>query len=279
MKLYISDMDGTLLNRDKEISSFSKDVINDLVSKGGYFSIASARTAATALRILKGINLNVPIALMNGVVIYNTSKAEYEKVEALAGDTSEKIISILTTCKINGFMYTIAENKLNTYYECLSSKVLQDFVDERIKKYNKSFQRVESLLDKINNSNKVIYFTLLDEYQPLLKIQHRLKDLPDIETSLYKDVYSEKTYLLEIYSSNASKYNAVRYIRDKYDFDEVIGFGDNYNDVPMIKACNQFYAVDNAVRELKELATGVIEDNNSDGVAKFIRNKESRKNK
>ncbi|HEY9061219.1 MAG TPA: HAD family hydrolase [Pseudobacteroides sp.] len=271
MKLYISDMDGTLLNKDKEISSFSKDVINALISKGGYFSIASARTAATALKILEGINLNVPISLMNGVVIYNTSKAEYEKVEELGHETSKKIISILTNCRVNGLMYTISENRLNTYYECLSSKILRDFVDERIKKYNKSFERVQSLLDKINKINKIIYFTLLDEYEPLVKVQDQLQDLAGIETSLYHDVYSEKTYLLEIYSSNASKYNAVKYLREKYYFDQVIGFGDNYNDIPMLKACSQFYAVDNAVGELKELATGVIGDNNSDGVARFIK--------
>lgn len=263
-------MDGTLLNGDKEISCFSKDIINSLISKGGYFSIASARTAATALKILEGVKLNVPIALMNGVVIYNTSSNEYEKVEALCDNTTEKIVDILRACKIDGFMYTISENKLNTYYEKLTSKVLQEFVDERIKKYNKTFEKVESLLNKINGRDKIIYFTLLDEYDPLLKVHDQLKDLPDIELSLYRDVYSERTYLLEIYSSSASKYNAVEYLRQKYDFNEVVGFGDNYNDIPMLKACNQFYAVDNAVGELKELATGVIEDNNSDGVAKFI---------
>ncbi len=275
MKLYISDMDGTLLNGDKEISGFSKDIINSLISKGGYFSIASARTAATALKILEGVKLNVPIALMNGVVIYNTSSNEYEKVEALCDNTTEKIVQILRTCKIDGFMYTISENKLNTYFEKLTSKVLQEFVDERIKKYNKTFEKVENLLNKINGKDKIIYFTLLDEYDPLLKVHDQLKDLPDIELSLYRDVYSEKTYLLEIYSSSASKYNAVEYLRQKYDFNEVVGFGDNYNDIPLLKACNQFYAVDNAVGELKELATGVIEDNNSDGVAKFIASREN----
>ena len=275
MKLYISDMDGTLLNGDKEISGFSKDIINSLISKGGYFSIASARTAATALKILEGVKLNVPIALMNGVVIYNTSSNEYEKVEALCDNTTEKIVQILRTCKIDGFMYTISENKLNTYYEKLTSKVLQEFVDERIKKYNKTFEKVENLLNKINGKDKIIYFTLLDEYDPLLKVHDQLKDLPDIELSLYRDVYSEKTYLLEIYSSSASKYNAVEYLGQKYDFNEVVGFGDNYNDIPLLKACNQFYAVDNAVGELKELATGVIEDNNSDGVAKFIASREN----
>ncbi len=270
MRLYISDLDGTLLNSNKEISSYSKNIINTLISKGGYFSIASARTEATAMKILDGVKLNVPIALMNGVVIYNTQTCEYENIEALDDNTTEKIVCILRSCGIDGLMYTISENKLNTYYESLTSKVLQEFVDERIKKYNKSFERVGSLTDRINGRDKIIYFTLLDKYDRLQIVHDQLKDLSGIELSFYKDVYSKDLYLLEIYSSNASKHNAVEYIRRKYDFDEVIGFGDNYNDIPMIKACNQFYAVDNAVEELKKLATGVIECNNSDGVAKFV---------
>ncbi|HOV25023.1 MAG TPA: Cof-type HAD-IIB family hydrolase [Pseudobacteroides sp.] len=270
MRLYISDLDGTLLNSNKEISSYSKNIINTLISKGGYFSIASARTEATAMKILDGVKLNVPIALMNGVVIYNTQTCEYENIEALDDNTTKKIVCILRSCGIDGLMYTISENKLNTYYESLTSKVLQEFVDERIKKYNKSFERVGSLTDRINGRDKIIYFTLLDKYDRLQIVHDQLKDLSGIELSFYKDVYSKDLYLLEIYSSNASKHNAVEYIRRKYDFDEVIGFGDNYNDIPMIKACNQFYAVDNAVEELKKLATGVIECNNSDGVAKFV---------
>jgi len=270
MRLYISDLDGTLLNSNKEISSYSKNIINTLISKGGYFSIASARTEATAMKILDGVKLNVPIALMNGVVIYNTQTCEYENIEALDDNTTKKIVCILRSCGIDGLMYTISENKLNTYYESLTSKVSSEFVDERIKKYNKSFERVGSLTDRINGRDKIIYFTLLDKYDRLQIVHDQLKDLSGIELSFYKDVYSKDLYLLEIYSSNASKHNAVEYIRRKYDFDEVIGFGDNYNDIPMIKACNQFYAVDNAVEELKKLATGVIECNNSDGVAKFV---------
>ena len=73
-----------------------------------------------------------------------------------------------------------------------------------------------------------------------------------------------------MYSKTASKYNAVNYIRDYCGFDRIIGFGDNFNDIPLLKACDEFYAVSNAVYELKEKLTGILVDNNSDGVAKFI---------
>ncbi|MDP4180830.1 MAG: HAD family hydrolase [Bacillota bacterium] len=273
MKLYITDLDGTLLNSEKEISAFSKSTLNTLISKGVNFSIASARSLSTALKILSGLKLNAPIALMNGVALYDMESGKYINIEALAQEPAEEIVNILKMRRVEGFMYTISDGVLNTYYETLSSNVLTDFRDERIKKYNKTFEQIENFKDKISENN-IIYFTLLDEYETLIKVYETLKDMPGIEISLYKDVYSDNLYFLEIYSKNASKRNAVNYLRENYNFDEIIGFGDNLNDIPMLKACDEFYAVANAVDELKKLATGVIGDNDSDGVAKYIAKKE-----
>jgi hydroxymethylpyrimidine pyrophosphatase-like HAD family hydrolase len=44
--------------------------------------------------------------------------------------------------------------------------------------------------------------------------------------------------------------------------------------LPLLRACDEFYAVSNAVEELKKKANGIIDDNNSDGVAKFIYRRE-----
>ena len=48
-------------------------------------------------------------------------------------------------------------------------------------------------------------------------------------------------------------------------------FGDGENDVDMFKEADECYAVENAVEELKAIATGVIGSNDADGVAKWLR--------
>lgn len=62
----------------------------------------------------------------------------------------------------------------------------------------------------------------------------------------------------------------MNFLRDKYEYDEIISFGDNLNDISMFLASDESYAVANAKQEVKERATGVIESNDDDGVAKFI---------
>ena len=52
--------------------------------------------------------------------------------------------------------------------------------------------------------------------------------------------------------------------------DRIIAFGDGLNDLPMVEIADECYAVSNAVDELKAIATGIIESNNADGVAKWL---------
>ena len=48
-------------------------------------------------------------------------------------------------------------------------------------------------------------------------------------------------------------------------------FGDGINDIEMFKMADEAYAVENAVPELKEIATGIIAGNNDDAVAKWLK--------
>lgn len=267
--LYISDLDGTLLNSNKEISEYTRNTLNTLIAEGLHFTIATARTAASTVLLLKELNLREPVVLMNGAAIYDIVRDEYINIEEIPEQTANNIINNLKEFGMTGFMYTITGGKLITFYENLSTPALKAFYDERTNKYYKKFDQVDSFLSKTKDNN-VVYFCLLDEYNKLSIMKDELKRLPDIDSVLYRDIYAEDLWYLEIYSINASKYNAVKYLRDNFKFDRIIGFGDNLNDIPLFKACDEGYAVENAVDELKEIAAGVISNNNEDGVTKFI---------
>ena len=55
-----------------------------------------------------------------------------------------------------------------------------------------------------------------------------------------------------------------------WNCDKVVSFGDAINDIPMFEISDECYAVENAVEELKALATGIIDSNDNDGVAKWL---------
>jgi hydroxymethylpyrimidine pyrophosphatase-like HAD family hydrolase len=163
----------------------------------------------------------------------------------------------------------VIDGQLVTYYENLTSKTMKDFYDERVQKYSKTFEHTERFRDRVDE-NSTIYFTMMDEYDLLFDVYNRLKARPDIDMALYRDIYGEGMWYLEIYSVNASKYNAAKFLREQGGYDRLVGFGDNRNDIPLLRACDEFYAVENAVDELKQLATGVIGANVDNGVARFL---------
>ena len=55
-----------------------------------------------------------------------------------------------------------------------------------------------------------------------------------------------------------------------WNCERVISFGDSMNDIPMFEISDESYAVKNALDELKKYATGIIESNEDDGVAKWL---------
>lgn len=272
--LYITDLDGTLLNNSKEVSDFTKTTLNALMAKGVNFSIASARTAASATKILSGLNINIPVVLMNGVIIYDIQRNNYIKTEYIPVNAAEAVLNTLEQGGITGFMYAVRNDHLVTYYENLDSPAMKDFYDERVRKYYKSFAQVDKFSQQVIE-NEIVYFTLVDEYERLSAVLKSLETYEDINAVLYRDIYAEKLWYLEIHSKSASKRNAVNFLREYGKFSKVVGFGDNLNDIPLFRASDECYAVSNAVRELKEIATGVIGDNNCDAVAKFVFDREA----
>ncbi|MFU0827649.1 MAG: HAD family hydrolase [Lachnoclostridium sp.] len=268
--LYISDLDGTLLNPDAELSSYTIQTINDLIGKGMNFTVATARSAASAVHILKDLHLTLPIVLMNGVLIYDIPARQYIKIEYLSPETLAFIYKVLNDFELTGFLYEVKDNMLSTYYETLENQAQIEFLSERVNKYRKVFTKVESFT-QVEQSH-LIYLSLLNTKKRLEGAYQILKTRKDIGLAYYRDVYSkEEMWYLEIFSHKATKYNAVQYLRNTYHFDKIIGFGDNLNDLPLFQACDITCAVANAKEELKKYANYITESNINNGVAEWLR--------
>ncbi len=266
--LYISDLDGTLLDAHASISKKTAEMLNTFIGQGGFFSYATARTAATALIITGEINTNVPVVLMNGVCIFDTVTHKYIRIESICRESLCDMLKILKTFSLSGFLFSINNSILDTYYENIDSDNARKFVEERQKKFGKVFTKVNDFLDCIENN--IIYYSVTDRYEVLEKVYSSLLSVNGIHIDFYRDVYDEEYWYLEVCSDKASKYNAVRYIRETFKFDRVIGFGDNLNDIPMFRACDEAYAVENAKDEVKKHADGIIPSNSANGVARKI---------
>jgi len=268
--LYISDLDGTLLNKSQEITPFTKKIINRLTSNGIHFTIATARTLDTVLHILDGVKLNAPAVLLNGVSIYDTITQRYKKIETIDQACLTGIFKNLSDFGVSGFIYTLENGDIAHYYENLDTEQRKAFHDDRSGKYGRVYTQVKSFSELCDNNKKIVYFSTCDDYALLLPVYERLKTDVRLHIEFYRDIYHEKFWYLEICSAAASKYNAVIFLKKTYGFDNIVAFGDNLNDLPLFRAADKCYAVANAKDEVKEKATAVIGSNIDDGVAKWL---------
>jgi len=265
--LYISDLDGTLLDGSAELSEYTTNALNAMIANGLHFSIATARTFATSGQILADLKLSIPIVLMNGVLIYDIKRQRYIKANKLPAETVEAIIAVLRSLNAAGLMYELRDSEMMTYYESLEQKPIRDFVEERMTRYNKTFR--QTAFSDVSPEH-IIYFTLLDTYDKIKPIHDTLAAQLGLNLTMYKDIYSPDLWYLEMFSDEASKKNGVDYLRQTCGYERIICFGDNLNDLPMFAACDIRVAVENAKPEVKAIADHICDTNNNDGVAKWL---------
>ena len=261
--LYITDLDGTLLKNDVTVSGFSVDSINSLVEKGMIFSYATARSRYTSSKLTKDICLNVPVVIYNGTFLYDTKTEKRVVSNDFAKDYAEKILDRLLKNGIYPMVHAfLGEDEKYIFDEKNMSRGMADFQSKRELDERRTPVDVYDL-----DPYQVFYFTCIDEEEKLLPLYEELRN--EYQCIYNKDMYSGD-YWLEILPNKATKASAIRELKELLNCDKVVCFGDGVNDIPMFKDADQSYAVSNAVSELKEYATGIIDSNENDGVAKWL---------
>lgn len=265
MFLYVSDLDGTLLNNNALVSTKSKNLLNKSLENNINFTIATARTPATVSKLLKDINLTLPIVTMNGSTIYDLKNDTYLYSISLENNLIPVIQNLIDSENLNAFAYTLKDNHLFVYHNKLTSPHQIKFYEVRKGSKYKTF-----IEGSIPSNCKVLYFTIMDFEDKVNSLYDKLQGITNISCVKYRDTYDKKIMNLEIYHTSSSKANAINYLKNYFHFDKLITFGDNLNDIPMFEISDECYAVENAAEELKKISTDVIGNNNDDAVAKFI---------
>ncbi|MDZ5253948.1 HAD family hydrolase [Clostridium sp. LIBA-8841] len=270
MDLFVSDLDGTLLNKDQIISDYSKRELNKLINTGVNFAIATARSPATVSEILEGINIKTPVVLMNGVMIFDVENKKYIDVKEIDKASVKEVIKILEEYNKTFFLYGIKDDYLWVYHKDFTYDFEKEYYEERCNKPLKSFKKVESYLDVLED-NQIVNFVFFENDEAIAKeLFGKIMNVQGVTGNCYKDIYNDGAFFLDIYNKDASKANGIKFLADYVEHSKVITFGDGENDVPMFEIADECYALENASDDLKAIATEVIGNNNDDAVVKFL---------
>ena len=268
--LYVSDLDGTLLNSNSIVSENSKLIINRGIELGLLFSVATARTPATVMKLLEDVKVQLPMVLMTGALTYDKHRNIYTDVRSFSEKTTEVITGIIEDKGLSAFMYIVDNNHLKVFYKEARSELEKRFIKEREGSPYKTFHIVNSYY-KLSHSHVPVLFFIMDDFKKLDALREEIKDIRGINTFCYRDIFDTSKGYLEIFSEGTSKAEAVKRLASAAAADRLIVFGDNLNDLPMFSIADESYAMENAFPEVKAAATGIIKSNDQDGVAEFLK--------
>src|SRR5512140_3411087 len=84
-RLYISDLDGTLLGSDRQLGARTRRVLEAFIAGGGLFTIATGRSAASCAATLGGLALSMPVITHNGALTCDLDPFVVRSVRAMSG--------------------------------------------------------------------------------------------------------------------------------------------------------------------------------------------------
>lgn len=270
--LFITDLDGTLLNSHSLISQHSAEIISGLSHKGALISIATARTPGTVEPLLQNTFTTPPAVVMTGAAIWDRASQTYIHPQFIDPDSVARINATCLKHGLNPFTYTIQPSGIiHTYFHGQPDNKERRFIDERS---HLKLKRIHIIPRKPGKAlpvypNTVLIFSLGQTAQ-VYGIADELRQNTLCSVSSYPDIFNHHQAYIEIFAPEVNKASAVRQLKEFIGADRMTVFGDNLNDIPMMKIADTAVAVENALPQVKEIADIIIGSNNDDAVARYI---------
>lgn len=269
--LFVSDLDGTLLGADSKISARSAGMLNDAIANGALFSVATARTPSTVAGLLRDVDTRLPFIVMTGSAMWDAATKKYSNVIHITPADAGKVVALLRRHSLPAFIYTLKEGVIHIYHSGPLSDTEKEFIAQRDDTNFKIFHIPENGTSRLPEplENVVLFYAM----QPGSHSQAAYLDIRSVKGCnpiYYHDMYGPDLGILEVFSAQASKANALRRLKAQTRAKRVVVFGDNINDLPMMREADLAVAVENAVAEVKDAADIIIGPNTSDSVARFI---------
>lgn len=264
--LYVTDLDGTLLNSSDQISQYSMETINGLVARGMQFTYATARSLVSASVVAKGLSATIPVIAYNGALIIHPATGEVISSLSFTEEEAGYVSGVLQENGANPLVYAYVDGvERVSYVAGRENEGIRRYLDVR-----KGDRRFRPLADEERlYQGDIFYFTCIADREELLPLYEIFSGDERYRCTLQQELYRPE-YFLEIMPKKASKAEAIRKLKEIWHCDRVVSFGDAVNDIPMFEISDACYAVANAVPELKACATDVIGSNDEDGVARWL---------
>ena len=249
-KAVFSDIDGTLLNSQHQITPKTEAAIKNMLKQGIPFIPVSARPPYAITPYTEQLGAQHGMICYSGALILDKNLTALYSV-ILAPQDLQKLNTLLAD-------FTHLSISYYAGLDWFCNDVNNDWIKQESEITSLSAKLLQGNLTDVH---KILIMGSAEEIQrvePVLK-----QALPHLSIHRSKDEY------LEIMNPAATKAKAIQFMAQHLGINakQVIAFGDNFNDLDMLQYAGLSIAMGNAPDAIKQVAKEVTATNNEDGIA------------
>lgn len=269
-RLYVSDLDGTLLGPYGVFPKAWADRLNRLIDRGLRFTIATARNYDSTHPILRDVKLQLPVILFNGAYLTHFETGEnLDESNFIAPHVVDALLEMTQQLGMDPFVYTY-DQRHYLYYRNIGNEGSQGYLNSL--EGNGRLRYVEEY--EFSEDERIAGFLLIDTPAALEPVYRSLKERFPEELNLYfaKDIARRRFHWLQMFHHHADKGKMLRTLalRLGIPLSQIVVFGDYLNDLEMFEIAGKSIAVANALPEVQVAAHQVIGTNAEGAVLNYL---------
>lgn len=259
------DLDGTLLTPTKTILPESLEALKRAKAAGYQLLIVTGRHHVAIHPFYQALALDTPAICCNGTYLHDYHAKKVLEADPMPVDKAESLVGMLNAHDIHGLMY-VDDTMM---YERPTGHVIRtsSWAQSLPQEQRPSFTQVASLAQAARQVQAVWKFALTDE--DTLK----LRTFAD-QAAQTLDLECEWSWHDQVdiaRKGNSKGKRLAKWVEAQgISMQDVIAFGDNFNDISMLEAVGTGVAMGNADEAVKARANIVIGDNTTTSIADFI---------
>jgi hydroxymethylpyrimidine pyrophosphatase-like HAD family hydrolase len=258
MRLVATDLDGTLLRRDRTVSPRTAAVLRRLSARGVHVALVTGRPVRWLAAVYEQLGSRPPSICANGAVVYDPENDRVLRADPLAPELITEV-SRRVRAAIPGVGFAV------------------EIADGREMRHERTYEVLAGHEpDLVRALVSAEELCALPAVKLLARVDTDPATFPARVTAclggLAEATYSSDSGLVEISAAGITKAAGLAWLCDRLGVPaaDVVAFGDMPNDIPMLAWAGRAVAVANAHPAVCEVADEMTLSNDDDGVAAYL---------
>ncbi|WP_041446415.1 Cof-type HAD-IIB family hydrolase [Pseudothermotoga thermarum] len=268
IKLVCIDLDGTLLDDKKEISSKNREAIKELQKLGVQVTIFTGRSYHSALAYVNQLDIQIPVVFQNGALICTPDRQKIFRQVWLDGEIAISAVELSKQFDVYPVVYESFFSEKDMYVESDYEGAFEEYFRQNLSRTN----FISDLIGFLQKTPKIVEIALVGHVENVQAVVENLSKKYESQFTPVKNRQIDDTVFLEIFGKDVGKEIALDFLLNLFDASpsDTMFIGDNYNDLEVMKKVGYPVAMGNAPDEVKKVAKFITSTNNDSGVAKAI---------